>query len=61
VRPCAVSAQLGNHRETLAYCQQALPLHERYGNGYGEAGTWDSLGHADADQVRARLQELAGR
>jgi tetratricopeptide (TPR) repeat protein len=37
---------LGDHRQALTYCQQALPLFQELGNRVGEAATWDSLGCA---------------
>jgi tetratricopeptide (TPR) repeat protein len=40
-------AHLGNHRQALSYCGQALRLHtERGGSAHVEAGIWDSLGYA---------------
>jgi tetratricopeptide (TPR) repeat protein len=35
---------LGDHREALARCHEALELLQRIGDRFGEAETWDSLG-----------------
>jgi tetratricopeptide (TPR) repeat protein len=37
---------LGEHRQALTFCEQALDLHRELRNRHGEANTWDSLGHA---------------
>ncbi|WP_117212388.1 helix-turn-helix domain-containing protein [Allorhizocola rhizosphaerae] len=39
-------AMLGNYRETIAYCEQAIALHRELGPGIVEATTWDSLAYA---------------
>ncbi|WP_232838820.1 AfsR/SARP family transcriptional regulator [Streptomyces geranii] len=37
---------LGQHREGLDHCEQALALHEQLGDDIHAAHTWDSIGHA---------------
>jgi len=39
-------AKLGNHRQALIYCQQALDLQREIGDRFGQAETYDSLGYA---------------
>ncbi len=39
-------ALLGDHRQALIYCQQALILFQELHDRYGQAATWDSLGYA---------------
>jgi tetratricopeptide (TPR) repeat protein len=45
-------ALLGNHTAALAYCQQALTLHQQIGERWGQAAAWDSLGYAHHDLGR---------
>jgi hypothetical protein len=54
--------QLGEYDRTLACCRDALALLEQFGDRHGQAESWgqaleilDQLGHADADDVRAKL------
>jgi tetratricopeptide (TPR) repeat protein len=37
---------VGDHERTLRYCRRALAVQERIGDGYGQAATADSIGHA---------------
>jgi tetratricopeptide (TPR) repeat protein len=39
-------AQLGDHRQALTCCQQAITLYEELDDRYGQAAAWDSLGYA---------------
>ena len=39
-------AQLGDYRQALICCQQALDLQREIGDQFGEAATYDSLGYA---------------
>jgi tetratricopeptide (TPR) repeat protein len=36
----------GEHKQAIAYCEQALTLLRRVDDRTAEAGTWDSLGYA---------------
>jgi tetratricopeptide (TPR) repeat protein len=39
-------AQLGDHRQALVHCEQALALSQKLDDRLAQAGTWDSLGYA---------------
>jgi DNA-binding SARP family transcriptional activator/tetratricopeptide (TPR) repeat protein len=59
-------ARLGDHREGLSYCQEAIAILNELGDMHGEAATWDSLGyihlhlgdHAEALHCYERAVEL---
>jgi tetratricopeptide (TPR) repeat protein len=38
--------QLGQYRQALLHCEQALALSQKLDDRLGQAGTWDSLGYA---------------
>lgn len=39
-------ALVGDYRQTLVHCQEAIVLHRRINDRDGEAATWDTLGYA---------------